>query len=237
MITQLDKRVETRTRAEAEDILWGSRVQRPWERGPELASQSPVVFPEYDVAPLVPNPVAPSPAQVPAFLPKPQFQSYIKPGELAGKDTGEKIMEVEATELVQEDEIERVAIKGQDEDVKFKLNARGIIAIGTFFATVVLVTVLIILNASTISASSSRISTLRDENSVLRANVSQTVAQRNELYTDVTNNIDTGEFVELPEPVRVPRMNQLRQQNENPDHSTNWFDRLSRWLGSLFGRG
>lgn len=196
------------------------------------------------------------------------FQSYIKPGERAYMPTQvaeveevglEKIMEVELEEVapIQRGKIERANARVIEEEEELdlanatvKLNARGVIAIVAFFATILLVTVLIIINATSISGAGARISRLREENAVLSANVNQALSTRNEAYNSITNNItnqfnsQTGsqryiigngnsmQMVQLPPVVQLPPIETWRPSN--PDHSTNWFNNLSRWLSNLF---
>ena len=249
MVTQQTQRVQTHSREEAESILWAP-VRRGWER--ESMSQ----FPDYDIQPLVaptqiPNPLAQPAPVTEAFVSQSQFQTYIKPGqkvEVPPTPILEKIAEFEV--VPEAPVVEQVAFQEQEEVEysRVRLNARGFVAIAAFFATVVLVTVLIIVNATSIASSGARISTLRNENASLRANVNQAVAYRNGIYNTTTGNIQNDfesqagsnqktiqgeEFTELPPAVSVPRTNNINRQN-NSDRSTNWFDRLSRWLSNLF---
>ncbi|MCL2587111.1 MAG: hypothetical protein FWE31_02610 [Firmicutes bacterium] len=265
MVTNQTSAIQHRTREEAESILWAP-VKRGWERGSGIetaAAETMAKFPEYDIKPLVEptiaNPVA-HPTQ-PTLAPQPQFQTYLKPGQAVGIPTRpvaddahlEKIFEVEVAEPVQEPRAERVVEEEQyEEQASFKINARGFVAIAAFFATVILVTVLIVANSTAIARGNTRISDLRDQNAVYQASVNQAMSQRNDIYNTVTGNIQADftatqngntatiqgeQFTQLPDPVRVPNTNQLRPSTQNPDQSTNWFDRLSRWLSNLFRRG
>ena len=267
---------KARTREEAESILW-QPVQRDWQRS-ETVSGKEVVdkkFSDYDATlfhqtvqersakSVSPAPLAEPPPTIINPIQSP-FASYVKPGERVNMPAPaappapvdwdsvaalEKIAEVEVAQLkIAEPKQQQT----QNESAKYKLNARGWIAIAAFISVVVLVTALIIINASNIGIASSRISTLRDENAVLSASVSQAEYQRDTTYDRITNDIrtqlnnqigeyryltangTTGEFTQLPPTAQVPPTNTIRPPLGNPDASTNWFDRLSRWLSGLF---
>jgi len=261
VITQVERpKVELRSREEAESILW-QPVKRGWERETQ--------FPSYEgVEPLIPNPVAqiaPTPQaslyDAPTLSPSQPFQPYHKPGEklyMPGKEQAflEPIAEfhVEEEQAVDVGVTQSVStVESTTEHATVRLNARGYIAIAAFFATIVLVTVLIIINASSIGASGAQIGDLRASNQELRNTANAAQSDRNTAYNRVTGQIrdsvgtqtgngynvyvntdsGSGYFTQLPPAIQVPPTNNLPRPS-NPDQSTNWFDRLSRWLSNLF---
>ncbi|MCL2570536.1 MAG: hypothetical protein FWE16_05020 [Firmicutes bacterium] len=194
----------------------------------------------------------------------PVFDSYIKPGDTIPQDYQfqpkqtfrpvifdmnlspiqeqsqqpqeqlEKIAEMDTSNYSVRDEKAHV---DDDQDVTMKLNTRGFIAVASFVAVLALVVALIIINAVNISASGARIDALRTENIQLSQQFDQVSSQRYSEYNRITNEIrnqfDGDNFVQVGTPVRIPPQ-VTWQFPDNPDHSTNWFDRLSNFLSGLF---
>ena len=125
-----------------------------------------------------------------------------------------------------------------------KLNTRGLIAVASFFAVLALVTVLIIINAVSINASGARIDQMRMNNSAERHSLNQKLQERDQVWNDVTNDIReqlnangqiNGEkFEQVGPPTHLPPIQPWQPPANHPDHSTNWFDAISRWLSGLF---
>ena len=249
-------KVESRSREEAESILW-QPVKRGWERETQ--------FPSYEgVEPLIPNPVAHTPTpqttlyESPTLSPAQPFQPYHKPNERLSMPQKEQAFLEPIAEFEVHEEVKAEVgvaqsvrtVESATEHATVRLNARGYIAIAAFLATIVLVTVLIIINASSIGSSGAQIGQLRASNQELRTTANTAQSDRNAMYDRITGQITNsrtyvgngqyrvttdsggGYFTEM-ETIRVPNSNNL-QRPSNPDRSTNWFDRLSRWLSNLF---
>jgi len=130
-----------------------------------------------------------------------------------------------------------------EEVTSLKLNTRGWIAVASFFAVLLLVTVLIIINAVSLGGSSARISTLQAEQTELRAQLSAQdgalVRTFNERSAEIRRQIQTYgsyngiQFEYIGTPTQLPPIPTLRPL-PNPDHSTNWFNDMSRWFSGLF---
>lgn len=126
-----------------------------------------------------------------------------------------------------------------------RLNARGMIAIASFFAIVILATVLIIVNAVSINSSSARISALNAEVTAAEQRIGQLTDQRTQAFAQATRDLynadgtvnegalrDMG-YVQLERPIQLPPQ-QMNPTPDNPDRSTNWFDGMSRWFSGWF---
>ena len=130
-----------------------------------------------------------------------------------------------------------------EEVTSLRLNTRGMIAVGAFFAVLVLVTVLIIINAVSLGSSGARIQALQTENTALTQELNNNIDARNILANDrideLQRQLDTygsynGQvFSDLPPATQLPPIPTLRPL-PNPDHSTNWFNNVSQWLSGLF---
>ena len=148
--------------------------------------------------------------------------------------TLEKIAEVNFTPAVKEEVQEEIAYSS-----KMKLNAKGIIAVCTFFAVVALVVALIVVNSVSIGSGSSRISTLRAANIAVSMELEQAELERDIKYNDKVIEIenmvkapDSG-YTQLGTPTKLPNLSTWRKVS-NLDAGTNLFDQISKFLSGLF---
>jgi hypothetical protein len=160
----------------------------------------------------------------------------------------QKIDEVQISEP-QSDTLEKVDFiadlhREEATESYLKLNAKGIIAIATFIAVTLLIITLVIVNSVAIGGASSRLSDLRAENTRLQQDVNYHEGRRAQTYADrqadvdafvgcdqssVEFSIENGNVIVLPPVVTYPL------GDANPDASTNIFNQIASWLGSIFG--
>ena len=159
-----------------------------------------------------------------------------------------KIAEVDM-EVEHEVAIKPAPLKKNYSDAVIKLNHKGMIAVGAFFAILLLVTVLVIINAVSLGSSSARLSSLRAETSTASSQLSQMQAERDLAYSqrtaDINSQLNQNGTVQMgngsyrqfdfngSHSIRVPGQQRWRE-SDNPDASSNWFDSMSRWLSGLF---
>jgi cell division protein FtsB len=195
--------------------------------------------------------------------PSPQFDSYVTPQNpisttFRPKIYDQNLVEVDTSipvappQLVAEVDIEPFIAPqppamayDDDEEVegKIRLNTKGIIAVVAFFAVVALVAILIIMSAVSINASGTRIQELTADNAVASARLEELQREhnrvrrqrttRNDEDYNVYDYIEDHGLVQLPEARPLPQLS-IPNLNQNPDHSTNWFDQIVRFLSGLF---
>ncbi|MCL2846757.1 MAG: hypothetical protein FWE38_03640 [Firmicutes bacterium] len=179
------------------------------------------------------------------------FRPKIFDKNLAEINTAEPVQIIETVfaEPVVETRAEIKQIKrvenDPEEEVSYSLNARGVIAVAAFLAVLALVTILIVINAINLGSNTARITSLQAQNTILSNQVNQAMGERNErrdeLSNEIRNELDANgtirgeEFIPVPPPTELPPQH-VWQPAPNPDYSSNWFDRLSQWLGGIFGR-
>jgi len=205
-------------------------------------STEPVAFESY----IKPNDV---PKFTPTFRPKMYDAQLQEVDSLTASMHLEKIAEVEVIE--EKVEVERPQLTSQEdfEETSIRLNSKGVIVVATFVAVLVLITALIIINVASISASSSRISTLNSQNVDMSQTLHERSLQRDHIRdtrtADIQNQLENnngnvtinGNNRQLEYHGRPPQTlpnTPAAQPPSNPDASTNWFDRFTNWLSNLF---
>jgi hypothetical protein len=115
-----------------------------------------------------------------------------------------------------------------------KLNAKGLIACITFAAVTLLIVLLVIINSIAIGNSGSEIRRYQDENTVLQKQLGEAVKNRDVTYKKAVDSINTVAGIKLPYQTLPPSVS-YPSSSASPDASTNFFDQLARFFGSLFG--
>ncbi|MCL2755992.1 MAG: hypothetical protein FWE45_02975 [Firmicutes bacterium] len=148
----------------------------------------------------------------------------------------QKIAEVQIEEQVeQKREVKEYRQIESDSDQTVRLNTKGIIAVATFVAVLALVTVLVIINAINLGNSGARIDALQGSNSELRQELSGLDQQRRDFINSLTPeelaNMGFGQITDIR---TITNPSSTWTRPANPDHSTNWFDAISRFFSGLF---
>jgi len=212
-----------------------------------LASQ-----PKYMSAPAMQTFESPLPTSSPALesyvtntqqlTQRPEFQNGTFRPQLFDTQTLEKVEYSPAVELEKIAEVEihdtaqihEMPTRSREQDQVIKLNRRGIIAVASFFAVLALVTVLVIINAINLGQSGARLDSLRASNTEMRQDMSGVNAERQAYLANLTpEELASRGLTQLPI-TNLPSQSNTWQQPSNPDHSTNWFNNLSRFLSGLF---
>ena len=191
------------------------------------------------------NDANPIPQEYKSFKPKvlTDFEAY-EAGQKSEVDEAllQKIDEVqiyEPTEALERVEFAEDVGRAVTTESYLKLNAKGIIACVTFMAVTLLIIALIAVNSIAISGGQNRIRDLRVENTRLQQDYDIYNRQRAEALAESEAYIN--EFVNDPTHSRPPTVESLppissqRLVPANPDASNGIFNRIGRFLGSIFG--
>ena len=120
-----------------------------------------------------------------------------------------------------------------------KLNAKGLIAVCSFFIVAALIIALIIINSVSIGSATSRISDLRAQNTAATAELQSATATRESIYETTTKQIERtvkapgSGYKELTNVKRLPNL-KTWEKVVNQDYSTNFFDVLSKFFSGIF---
>ena len=169
---------------------------------------------------------------------RPEFDKTFRPQLF--DETLQKVDFSPAVEMEKIAEVEIVPAKvaeynhEESTDQVVRLNARGIIAVASFFAILTLITVLVIINAVNLGNSGARIDGLRASNAEMRQELSVLNNERQQFLNSLTEDqLREMGLQQLPV-INIQTPSNTWQHPQNPDQSTNWFDSLSRFLSGLF---
>lgn len=118
-----------------------------------------------------------------------------------------------------------------------KLTAKGLIACITFIAVTLLIIFLLISNTVSISNSNNKIRRLRDENTQLQKDYDRADYERAQAYqrgTDAADEFAGSSAATPPAYETLPPVSAYPLTPSNPDASTNFFDKICKFFGSLF---
>jgi len=178
-----------------------------------------------------------NPVPYQAFKPKvlTDFDDFYM-GQRGGVDEAllQKIGEVQILEPQIAEKTEAVVDSQAETKAYLKLNAKGLIACVTFVAVTLMIVLLVIINSIAIGSSNNQIRRLQDENTVLQKEFNEAVKVRDATYKNSVDAVSTTTgFPPVYE--TLPPIYFYQPANSNPDASTNLFDQIARFFGSIFG--
>jgi len=194
------------------------------------------------------NPVPQQLATSPSFAYqsfKPKVLSDFESVELGQKsDIDEALLQkIDEVQIYEPTAIERAEFQ---EDIRsetasepyLKMNEKRLIACITFVAVTLLIITLVIMNSVAISGAGSQIRRLRDENTELQAQYEHYDGLRNQAWLDgVADATAFAEGSGSTPPTKIPldSISSVPLAPANPDASTNLFNQIAKFLGSIFG--
>jgi len=119
-----------------------------------------------------------------------------------------------------------------------KLNAKGFIACATFLAVTLLIISLIVINSVAIGGAGNQIRRLRDENTELQQHYEHHDGLRNQAWADGVADATAfagGSGSVPPTKVILDPVTSVPLAPANPDASTNLFNQIAKFFGSIFG--
>ena len=141
----------------------------------------------------------------------------------------EKIAETEVVEIAK-----AVDTTQESTEAYLRLNAKGLIAVVTFFAVTALIIALVIINGVAIGSGAATIDALQVENTQLTAVYSEAMSDRNAAFSlGATEAGGTGSALLPGQTITLPPATPIATST-NPDHATNLFDQIVRFLTSIF---